>query len=253
MVESEDKRIRDCVRAGRYEDALSVGLRSSRSEINRAHIKLLFRFRDRSKTREWINKAKSRITGESGLQKGRRLTRIGRKEEAIEFLEAALSNGGSADDFILIGQTLEQTWRTMAALKYFERAVELRGDATDHLWLGSAFEQLDRHAEAVDIFGKAVALRGSADDHLSLGSVLMKMKRFDDAQAHLEKALALGDDIMSQRLLKTLMTHKKRQRLGKLKASLITAGAKIRKRHLIWLVIGLAMSCILIAAVHVLG
>ena len=118
MVESEAKRIKECVEAGRYEESLSVGLDAARAQINRAHMKLLARFRNNPAIRAHINEAKSRLTNETDLQKGRRLTRIGRKEEAVRYLVAALEKQGSADDYLLAGQTLDQTWRLEAALPY---------------------------------------------------------------------------------------------------------------------------------------
>lgn len=208
MEISERVRIRDCVESGRYEEALSVTIHSSRQEINRAHIRLSSRFRDCADTRELLNRAKSRIAAETDIERGRRLIRIGMKEEALACLVPALESGGEPDDFLVVGQTLEQTWRLDAALPYFERAVALRGNAYDHLWLGTVLERLERYDDAIPHYEEAVARRGSADDHRSLGGLLLKLRRLDEAEASLLTAVELGDDLTTTQLLQVLKAER---------------------------------------------
>jgi tetratricopeptide (TPR) repeat protein len=220
MVIPERLMIRDCVLCGRYEEALSVTIHSSRGEVNRAHIKLLSRYRDCKETRELLNLAKSRITSETKVERGRRLIRIGMKEEALACLVPALEDGGEPDDYLVVGQTLEQAWRLEAALPYFERVVALRGNAYDHLWLGTVLERLDRHDEAVEQYEHAVARGGSADDHRALGSLLLKTRRLDEAEAHLLKAVELGDDLSSPQLLQILKAERGKARLRRIFSSI---------------------------------
>jgi tetratricopeptide (TPR) repeat protein len=216
MVISERLRIRDHVQSGRYEEALSVSVHASRAEVNRAHIRLLSRHRDCVDTRELLNHAKSRIAGESDIEKGRRFIRIGLKEEALALLMPALEDGGDPDDYLVVGQTLEQAWRLEAALPFFEKAAELRGNAYDHLWHGTVLERLERYNDAIREYERAVALRGSADDHRSLGGVLLKNRRLEEAGVHLIKAVELGDDLTSPQLLQVLKAHKNKAKLKRL-------------------------------------
>ncbi len=240
MVESEGNRIRECVRACRYEEALSISLESSRSEINRAHIRLLSRYRECPGIRELLNHAKSRVTKESDLAKGRRLTRIGRKAEALKYLAKALAKGGDADDCLLAGQTFAQEWRLREALDYFERATGLRGDATDYLWLGTTLEQLGRHEQALAAFERAVKLRGEVDDYRSVGNLLLKMQRFVDAREYLEKAVSLGNDTASRISMQALKARRLRMRFRYVLSKATGFWQKIKKRPIVWFAVGVA-------------
>ncbi len=207
--------IRDCVLSGRYEEALSVTIHSGRAAVNRAHIRMLSRYRGCAETRELLNLAKSRITSETAVERGRRLIRIGQKEEALACLIPALEarENGDPDDYLVVGQTLEQDWRLDAALPYFERVVALRGNAYDRLWLGTVLERLDRHDDAIAQYEKAVELGGSADDYRALGSALLKKRRLDEAEAHLLRAVELGDDLSSPHLLQILKAERNRAKM----------------------------------------
>jgi len=208
-------RLKECIESGRYEEAFNVSFESFRQEINKAHIRLLSRYRSSSETRELLNFAKSKITNESKLEKGRRLIRIGQKEKALEYLTSALKVTGEPDDYLLLGQALEQTWRIEASLPYFERAVELRGNASDQLWLGTTLERLDRYDEALKCFSTAIKLRGEADDYRAKGSVLLKMKKIKEAKKCLEKAVSLGDKLSSVHLLQKIKIKNNKEKVKK--------------------------------------
>ena len=208
-------RIKEAVESGRYEETLKVAFDAPRDEIQKAHIRALAKHRNCTVTRELINHAKSRLTCETDLEKGRRLILIGMKELALKYLTRALEEDGDADDCILAGQTLEQLSRVEQALAYFEKAVTLRGYATDYLWLGMALERLVRYDEAVDAYTQAVDGRGRADDYLAKGRLLLRLKRFDEAKPCLEKAFDLGEKITSLQLLQQLKTYQGRARIKK--------------------------------------
>ncbi len=214
MVDSEGRRIRECVDAGRYEEALSVSFDSSRAEINRAHIRLLSRYRRYPSIRELLNQAKSRIAAETAFQKGCRLNRLGRKEEALRYLTQPLAREDNPDDLLMVGQTLAQTWRVGEALPYFEKCVRLRGEATDYLWLGTTLEQLGRNDEALNAYRCAIDLRGCAADYQFAGSLLLKTGAPSEALGYLTAAVRLDDEPISRQLVQECKTKRLRQRLS---------------------------------------
>ena len=77
----ERLRIREAVESGRYEETLKVAFHAPRAEIHQAHIRALAKHRNCTVTRELINHAKSRLTCETDLAKGRRLILIGILEQ----------------------------------------------------------------------------------------------------------------------------------------------------------------------------
>lgn len=208
-----------CVEEGRYEEALQISTQWKIADVNRAHIKLLAKYRSCSHTRELINQAKGRIVCETTLEKGRRFSRIGQKEQAVSLLIDALRDGGEADDFLLVGQLLEQLWRIDSALEFFEAAVRVRGDAGDHLWLGTALERLSRYEEALVQYKEAALLRGAPEDFLARGSLLYRLKRLDEAEKYLLKSHALGERSTSIQLLQAIKADRGRARIRKLLSS----------------------------------
>lgn len=205
----------ECVRTGRYEAALGVEFDASRTAIHRAHIKALALHRNNPEIREQINRAKIALTHETPIEKGRRWVRIGEKERALEVMVAVLEDGGETDDFLLVGQILEQFYRIEAALTYFEKAVAQRGDAEDRLWLGMALENLNRPDEALRQYRKAVRLRGSAEDYLAKGRLLKKMGETVKAKVALEQAYQLGEKVASLLLLQEITAAEGRARFKK--------------------------------------
>ncbi len=240
MVEAEAKRVIACVEAGRYEDALSVELQATRQQINRAHMKLLARFRGRPDIRALLNEAKSHLTSESDLTRGRRFTRIGRKEEAVPYLVRGLEKGGSADDMLLAGQTLEQTWRIEEARHYFERAVAIRGEPTDYLWLGTVQSQLGEFENAEACFTFAVKQRGTVDDRRLLGSLCLKIGKLDLAEQQLRRAYAMGD-LSCEQLLQECAAKKSRAKMTKLLSAVAVARGFAKAHPLLTSLAGVAL------------
>ncbi len=230
MVDSEGRRIRECVDAGRYEEALSVSFDSSRTEINRAHIRLLSRYRGYPSIRELLNQAKSRIATETTFQKGCRLNRLGRKEEALRYLTKPFTRNNNPDDLLMVGQILAQTWRVDEALPYFDQCVRLRGEAADYLWLGTTLEQLGRHEEAFSAFKSAIDLRGCATDYQFAGSLLLKKGATSEALRYLTAAAKLDDDPISRQLVQECKTKRLRQRLSVFLHAIVGVLTSIRRR-----------------------
>lgn len=227
-------RIKKCVEEGRYEEALQVSMDSIPSEINRAHIRMLAKYRDDVQIRELINQAKGRIVNETALEKGRRYSRIGFKEQAVALLTQSLPNSGDADDYLLTGQLMEQLRSDERALEFFEAAVRLRGEAKDRLWLGTVLERLSRPEEALDQYKEAVRQRGDADDYLAVGGLLFSLSRFDEAQKALQKARALGDCSTAVQLLQNIKAVRGRARIKKLFApiaELLSRTAEKKKKE----------------------
>ena len=207
--------IRDCVNAGRYEEALRVGFEAPAAEIHRAHIRALAAHRQSAETRELINRAKTRLASETDLERGRRWIRIGQKERALTIMEEVLKTQGEPDDFLLTGQILEQLWRIEAALPYFERAVEMRGSAGDRLWLGMALEHLERSDDAMAQYTRAVELRGFPEDFLARGRLRRKIGETAKAKVDLEEAYKRGERITSVMLLQEIQAAESRARFRK--------------------------------------
>ena len=209
-------RIKMCVEEGRYEEALQVSVDWTPSEVNRAHIRLSAKYRDHAGVRELLNRAKGRLINESVLERGRRYSCIGLKERATTLLTQALKDGGEPDDFLLVGQLLEQLRPIEYALEYFEAAVRLRGDAGDRLWLGAALERLSRTTEALEQCEEAVRLRGAAADYLAKGTLLYRLKKFEEAEPVLQKAASLGEQVAATQILQGIKTVRGRERIKRL-------------------------------------
>lgn len=206
--------IHRAVEEGRYEEALGVCFEATVTEIQRAHIRRLSKHSACVQTRELINFAKVRLTGETRIEKGRRLVRIGQKDLAVRFLTEALRNGdGEADDYLLTGQTLEQLSRLEQALDYYEKATRLRGEAGDFLWLGMALEHMSRFRAAEAAYRQAVEVRGEAVDYLAKGRLLLKKGRLEESRTCLEIAFKLGEKESALELLQQLRAFESKARI----------------------------------------
>ncbi|MBW2260548.1 MAG: tetratricopeptide repeat protein [Deltaproteobacteria bacterium] len=168
MVPAQGAMIIELVDGCLYEQALGVSFDASRSSVNRRHVKLLYRFLDYPSVREALNRAKSVLASEKGLDKGRRLASLSRHAEALPYLRAAVQEGG---------------------------------DVEDHVRLGRALERLERFEEALPHFGRAASERGLAIDHHRLGAALFHLGRLDDSLPHLERAVELGHDMLDEEML----------------------------------------------------
>lgn len=170
MASPEGARIIRDVDAGRYEEALGLAYDSGRESINRLHVRLLHRFRDRPSVRAALNRAKSAITSESDEQKVRRLVRITRYAESLPLLRAMVERHGRVMDRLELGKALEKLGRWDEALLHFERAVEVRGLAVDLHWLGRTLFNLERYEEAIPALERAVDIGNDVLDREMLST-----------------------------------------------------------------------------------
>jgi len=190
MTRSEIAEVLARVASGQYEEALGVPIGASRAQINRAHIRQLNRFKDSPTTREALNRAKGLLTCESGAQRGRRLLRLGKRDEALAQLRASVRTDAGAEEHHLLGVTLHQLGRDDEARAHLEVAVRMRGSATDLLWLGYTLERMGLLDEALVPYEQAVRMRGAAEECRQLGNVLMVLDRYDEALPLLNRAAA---------------------------------------------------------------
>jgi tetratricopeptide (TPR) repeat protein len=192
MTRSELAEVLAQVASGQYEEALGVPIGASRTQINRAHIRQLNRFKDSPTTREALNRAKGLLTCESGAQRGQRLLRLGKRDEALAQLRASVRADAGAQEHHLLGVTLHQLGRDDEARAHLEVAVRMRGNATDLLWLGYTLERMGLLDEALVPYERAVRMRGAAEECRQMGNVLMVLDRYDEALPLLNRAASMG-------------------------------------------------------------
>ncbi|MFH1436532.1 MAG: tetratricopeptide repeat protein [Pseudomonadota bacterium] len=241
---------------GHYEAVLGVAHDASSKAIHRAHIMLLHRFRAFPDVVLCINNAKAAITGESYIEKGRRLSRIGKMEEALPYIRMAVERQGKAADYRWLGNTLSRLKRYEEALPCFKKALEIpsppnlegccaprtaapeqfeevlthalrrqqqQSDAIVHHWLGSSLVELGRPNEALTHFERAARLRDDAFNNYWLGSLLLHMLRCEEALPRLERSVALRGDVLDRELLADCLTMLKQKR-----ARIFWSGVKVK-------------------------
>ena len=234
---------------GHYEAVLGVAHDAPSEAIHRAHITLLHRFRAFLDVIHVVNNAKAAITGESYIEKGRRLSRIGKMEEALPYIRMAVERQGKSADYRWLGNTLSRLRRHEEALPCFQKALELpsapvlegsppartaapeqfeevlshtlrqhqqHSDAIVHHWLGSSLVELGRPVEALSHFEQASGLRDDAFNNYWQGSLLLHMQRCEEALPRLERSVALRGDVLDHELLVACMTMLKRKRVRRL-------------------------------------
>src|SRR4051812_904294 len=81
--------------------------------------------------------------------RARRFLQEGQAAEAAQLLESYLRrNGGTADEFMLLGIALHQAGQGLAGLQALEQAVELEpGNAAAHMNLGQVYRDFGRHPQ----------------------------------------------------------------------------------------------------------
>jgi len=146
-MSEEERKIIEQAADERYEHLFGLPPGASREEIHKAHIRLLHRFRGQEEVIEAINGAKSAIMGESDFEKGRRLYRLGRMDEALPHLRRAAEQRGYAVDYRYVGNALVDIGRLEEAKGSFEHAAELRGDALDYELIETCRELLKKKKE----------------------------------------------------------------------------------------------------------
>jgi tetratricopeptide (TPR) repeat protein len=232
---------------GRYEEALGLRHDADREEINRAHVRALFRFRSDPAAREALNRVKGLLAEETPVGKARRLLRLERREEALAHLARALHGDPPglpererAEAHHLAGWALFQLGRYPEALPHLERAALLRGQALDEIWLGHTLERLSRLEPALECYRRAVALRGHAAECLLLGNALLGRDRWEEALPLLERARVLGADAPDLATVRgRLVRRRRRARLG---GSLGRALGFVKREPLDWLLAGLTLA-----------
>jgi len=160
----EPRQIIELVEKEKYEEALGVSYNAPQKEINVVHLKLASKFRDNQETQEALHKAFGAISNEDDAEKGQRLSKIGKHEEAVPYLKKAAEAHVNGLNYHWLGSTLCELTRYQEALPYLRGAIELRGNAYDQHWLGRALFELGRCSDALPHIKKAVELRGSEGD-----------------------------------------------------------------------------------------
>jgi len=239
MKHSGARSILDSIAGGRYEEALGLPVGAAPSDVNRAHVMLLYRHKGEPAVREALNRAKGVLGREGRVERARRLLRIGCTEEALAALRRDNPDPADPEEIHLIGYALYQLGRYAEAVPYLECAAELRRGATDLLWLGNALERLERWESAAASYERAVRLRGSAIECHLLGNALIKLERYDEALPAFERAISLGlldDDLLEKR--RAVLRRRGRTRL---RGSVQTALSSLRREPLDYVLMGLAL------------
>ncbi|HUT76464.1 MAG TPA: tetratricopeptide repeat protein [Polyangia bacterium] len=240
-------RLLEHVAGGRYEEALGVGHDAAREELNRAHVRALFRYRNDAAAREALNRAKGLLADETQLEKARRLLRLGLREEALGHLTRSLEDAGAgltgrerAEAHHLAGWALFQLERYREARPHLELATTLRGGAADEIWLGSTLERLGLLEPAMEHYRRAVELRGDATDCLLLGNALLGLNRWGEALPCFERSRSGGTDTPD---LSEVRRHlARRRRRIRLRGTLERAVVVVRREPLDWLLAGLTLA-----------
>jgi len=231
---------------GHFEAVLGVAHDAPSEAIHRAHIMLIHRFRAFPDVIRCVNNAKAAITGESYIEKGRRLSRTGKMKEALPYIRMAVERQGKAADYRWLGNTLSRLKRYEEALPCFKKALEFpsspnlesccaartaapeqfeevlthtlrqqqqQSDAIVHHWLGSSLVELGRPNEALAHFEQAARLRDDAFNNYWLGSLLLHMLRCEEALPRQERSVALRGDVLDRELLAACSTMLKKKRV----------------------------------------
>jgi tetratricopeptide (TPR) repeat protein len=240
-------RLLEHIAGGRYEEALGLGHDATREEINRAHVRALFRFRGEAAIREALNRVKGLLADETPLEKARRLLRLERREEALWHLARALEGDGAgltererAEAHHLAGSALFRLERYREARGHLELAASLRGGAADEIWLGNTLERLGLLEPALERYRRAVELRGHATERLLLGNALLASGRWEEALPCLERSRSGdGDTPDVVEIVRRLNALRRRARLRRT----LRRGADFARREPLDLVLaGLALA-----------
>ena len=135
---------------------------------------------------------------------GIELKELGRKEEAAEVLERALTplreairiSPGSATAHSNLGRALDALGKHADAVAEAGEAVRLQPDsAASHSNLGVSLVALGKRAEAIAAFREAIRLQPDlASAHAGLGNALAAQRQLDEAIAEFREAIRLEPD-----------------------------------------------------------
>lgn len=98
-VSSNATRIIELVESEKYEECLGVTCKASKKEVYTAYLKLIMDFKDDIEAQNALNRAFGSLSEESCADKGKRLFRIERCEEALPLLQQAAQTSKNPDDY----------------------------------------------------------------------------------------------------------------------------------------------------------
>jgi tetratricopeptide (TPR) repeat protein len=242
MKAGEAVRLAEKISRGEYEEALGLEPGAGAETVSRAHLRLLHRFRFSPRVREALNRAKGALLREGDLDRGRRLFGLDRVRDALPFLEAGVADDGTAEDRLILGQSLCQAGRFGEAAAHLARAVALRGTAEDNAWLAVAYERFGAWREAEVVHRRVVALRGSADDFAAHGQALWALGRHREAAIVLRHSAAMNPCGIASELLGRYRAVIWKTRLGEVRRC---CGPAVRLA-LTWALLAFAVGCLVV-------
>jgi tetratricopeptide (TPR) repeat protein len=128
---------------------------------------------------------------------GAALWQVGRKQEAIAALDAALRERPDFPEALCMGAfILREQGKTDAALRFYERALQLKANFTV-AWsnIGKLLFDLDRFEEAGAAFDQAIALApADADNWNGRAGAMRELGRMEESLAAAREALRLKPD-----------------------------------------------------------
>jgi tetratricopeptide (TPR) repeat protein len=128
------------------------------------------------------------------LEAGRLALRLDRPEEAVHYLERALSLGGGGGGQVVYPRAASPTSQGRAHSKVTSRQAD-RTCREVYGLLGDAYLALGRQDEALQVYQHASTLEpGNVAHRLRLGRLYRQRNTPDQALAHLEVALSLAPD-----------------------------------------------------------
>jgi Flp pilus assembly protein TadD len=128
---------------------------------------------------------------------GAALWKLGRKQEAVAALDAALRERPDFPEALCMGAyILREQGKTDAALRFYERALKLKANFTV-AWsnLGKLLFDLDRFEDSAAAFDQAIALAPSdADNWNGRAGAMRELGRMEESLAAAREALRLKPD-----------------------------------------------------------
>ena len=245
MQQKDTLRLAERIARGEYEEALGLEPGATPEAVSRAHLRLLHRYRGHAWVREALNRAKGALLREGDLDRGRRLFGLDRVRDALPFLEAGAAADGTAEDCLMLGQSLCQAQRFGEAAAHLARAVARRGTAEDHAWLAAAYERLGAWREAELAHRRVVALRGSADDFAAHGQALMSMGRYRSAAIVLRHSASMSPNGIASELLGRCRAALWKARLGAVRRRCGRVAGAVRIA-LTWAILAIAAGCLVV-------
>ncbi|MCW3998663.1 MAG: tetratricopeptide repeat protein [Candidatus Bathyarchaeota archaeon] len=140
------------VKEEKYEDALGVGVGAKQEEIDEQHLLLVSEYSDNYDVQDSLNNAKSHLMEEQSndSNKGQRLFRIGKSDEAILYLKRAVKSRGTIEDQASLGVMLASMGFYREAIPYLKVTLEYQAnDKLVNYWYGMSLLNLYFVEEAI--------------------------------------------------------------------------------------------------------